>query len=179
MRKRYYGRRRSYNRDKYSIEHTGVTVPGYTAESTNGWTVYEATSSTAQSIQRAETIVPATSIQGMRKVKHLTISLTTFQEGSTPGILYALVYVPEGYDPQPFTIPNTSSVSASLYSANQYIMSSGIIDFNAGPQRISSHLSRNLNSGDRIVLLLALPQVGDTFIIQPIFAEVTYAITLQ
>ena len=175
MRRRYYGRRRSYNRDKYSIEHTGVTVPGYTAESTNGWTVYEATSSTAQSIQRAETIVPATSIQGMRKVKHLTISLTTFQEGSTPGILYALVYVPEGYDPQPFTIPNTSTVSASLYSANQYIMSSGIIDFNAGPQRISSRLSRNLNSGDRIMLLFStVSDAGSTLL-----AEVTYAVTLQ
>ena len=177
MRRRYYGRRKSYNRDKYSIEHTNIVVPAFGGQGLNGWTAYEATDTDLASYQYNINVVPPTDIQGMRKIKHLTISFTVVGETITPGIEYALVYVPEGYEPQKLRIPNfaNSINGVSAYSANQYIMSMGILDFNAGPQRISSHLSRNLNSGDRIMLLFStVSDAGSTLL-----AEVTYAVTLQ
>ena len=179
MRRRNYARHRAYNRDKYSIEHTNIMVPGFSDTALNGWTAYEATDTDLASYQYNINVVPPTDMQGMRKVKHLIISFTSVTETLAPGIEYALVFVPEGYDPQKLRIPNINQSinGVSAYSANQYIMSMGILDFNAGPQRISSRLSRNLNSGDRIMLLLstvAVPGASNAFL-----AEVTYAITLQ
>ena len=178
MRKRYYGRRQTYNRDKYSVEHTNIAVPGFSSTSLNGWTAYEATDTDLASRQYEINIVPPSDLQGMRKVKHLTISATATYENEAPAIEYVLVYVPEGYEPQRVRIPNVANgiSGISAYDANQYIMSMGILDFNAGPQRIHTRLSRNLNSGDRIMLILVTTQSG---LESSMLAQVTYAVTLQ
>ncbi len=87
---RRYARRqnwRSSNRDKYSVETTAGRIPT-TNTATNG--LY----------QSATAIVPPTTIQGMRKVKHITISLTDVKD--TEEIFWAIVYVPQGTQPTLF-----------------------------------------------------------------------------
>ncbi len=71
---RRYARRqnwRSSNRDKYSVETTAGQL-NTSSTATNG--LY----------QSATTIVSPSTIQGMRKVKHITISLT---DTTTSGII--------------------------------------------------------------------------------------------
>ena len=157
-RRRYY---RSGNKDKYSVEHTSF-ISRLTVGTTN-----------------SVSIVPSTAIRGMRKVKHLTVSLSnSSSDDNLAGVRWALVYVPEGYTPQAFNIPTLENPSVDLYAANQFVMSCGVVDFTAGPARIRTPLSRNLNSGDQIVLLLSPFFVGGTGNLD-VSGVVSYAITLQ
>ena len=174
MPRRYY-RRRIVNKDKYSIEQTAIrTAP------INSWTTVAAIPpNIAQSKQFKIPILAPTDMQGMRKVKHLTFTISNSEWPNTEAeaILYALVYVPQGYSPQDINFPAPNS-AVQLYDANQYVMSSGALDFSGGPLRIRTPLSRNLNSGDSIYLILASPyyqtEKDNIFTI-----EVKYAITLQ
>lgn len=156
---RFY-RKRSFRRgpkDKYSVENKAgaITFPNTT---TNNW------------YQSTVNVVPPTSVEGMRKVKHVTVSLCA-PAGDTGCIAYALVYVPEGYNTNPLF-----SSASSLYEPNQFVMQCGLMDFNAGPIRISSPISRNLNSGDSIWLVVGTQSVGGGFSLN-YFCK--YAITLQ
>ena len=166
---RRYRRRRFGNKDKYSVEHTSVRT-----STSDQWTTVAASSVSAASYQTYHTIVEATDLQGMRKVKHLTI--TASNAGATQSVLYyVLAYVPQGYDPQQIYMPLANS-SVDTYPANQYVMSCGWLDFDGGPLRIRTPLSRNLNSGDRIVLILGAYQPSNaTYFV----FDVTYAISLQ
>ena len=107
------------NRDKYSVEQTGLyfTIPA--SDPVNG--LYQA----------ASLVVPTSATQGMRKVKHLTVSLTPTQ---TADIYWALVFVPEGYNPNAL-FPAGSVNGNPMYEPNQYVMNCGIVDPNAGPVR--------------------------------------------
>ena len=148
-------KRRHYrrgNRDKYSVEQTAGNITLTSGQQTN--------------IQ----VVSNSSIQGMRKVKHLTISVggisgQGIDEGSC---FWALVYVPQGTQPN-----NMSLVGSNMYEPNQFVMNCGVFDFSAGPTRISSPLSRNLNSGDSIYLVV-VPNVNVNM-----GYVVRYAVTLQ
>ena len=147
------------NRDKYSVEQTGLmfTVPG--EPPVNG--LY----------QTAVLVVPASTTQGMRKVKHLTVNLTP---GHTVDLYWALVFVPEGYNPNAL-FPAGSVNGNPMYEPNQYVMNCGVCDPNAGPVRVSSRISRNLNSGDRIYLIVGAPSSTSPVV----NGVVRYAITLQ
>ena len=105
----------------------------------------------------------------MRKVKHVTVTVSsTEQEGL---IWWALVYVPQGTNPNPMQVgPN----ALSLYEPNQFVMAAGLSDLTAGPVRIRSPVSRNLNSGDAIYLVYGM-DVQAAYV----SALVEYAITLQ
>lgn len=148
--KRKYYRRG--NRDKYSVEQTAGNASLTSGQQTN------------------ISVVPSTNIGGMRKVKHLTISVggisgTGVDEGSC---FWALVYVPQGTQPSLMSL-----VGSSMYEPNQFVMNCGVFDLSAGPTRITSRLSRNLNSGDSIYLLLVPNQnVNMGYVVR-------YAITLQ
>jgi len=154
MGRKYYKKYRG-NRDKYSVEQQAgtLTIPA-----------------TAQAYA---TVVPDTAIQGMRKVKHLTISMAAAESSDQAGpwSYWCLVYVPQG------TTPNTMNLTGTtgMYEPNQFVMNCGVVDFSAGPCRISSRLSRNLNSGDKIVLIMSNP------LTTPRNYEyvVRYAVTLQ
>ena len=169
MVRRYYRRTpRSNNRDKYSVENTACTTPP-----TSSWTPVPASGDLTQaSRQFPITIVPATDVQGMRKVKHLTIS---FSSEADTRLFYALVYVPGGYEPSFINFPALGQ-SISLYEPNQFVMSSGCLDFTGGPLRIRSPLARNLNSGDSIYLLVAKKEDDPS---TTLFINCQYAITLQ
>ena len=158
MPKYYYKKKYYYrgSRDKYSVEQT----------------VGSATTA-AEGATTSQTIVPPATFQGMRKVKHLTISMGTGGAGSGSMLLWALVYVPEGTVPG--ALNYVSGGASVLYNPNQFVMGCGIFDFDAGPQRVHCPLSRNLNSGDQIMLLVrGLDSVGINYTY-----VVRYAITLQ
>lgn len=133
-------------RAKYSIE-TATSNTALIAMTDSGTTKYGQT-----------VVVPATTIQGMRKVKHMQITVVMQHNddvnawaGGAP-ILWALVYAPQG-SPENLEAPK---VDGSVYEPNQFVIASGIADSNAGPVRINTPLARNLNSGDRIVLVYRL-----------------------
>ena len=168
MPRKYY--KRTYNKDKYSIE-----ITNFRTDQVSNWTSITGDGSdTADSFQSNYVIVPASDTQGMRKVKHLTISIGNTVANANAPIYYAIVYVPQGTDPLPIRTPLTG-VSCNAYVANQFVMSCGSVDFDAGPTRIYTRISRNLNSGDRIMLVLA-STLGGSAIYQ---GTVKYAITLQ
>lgn len=98
-------------------------------------------------------VVPATATEGTRKVKNITVTATVPIPFEAP-IYWALVYVPEGTTPGGLSIATTASDPTSLYEPNQFVMNCGIADSNAGPIRFWSPLARNLNDGDRIILLV-------------------------
>lgn len=159
-RRRYRG-----SRDKYSVEQTATVA------------VVPAATATAPG-QSGIVIVPPTATQGMRKVKHITVSLAQPGQVSTANaptsVFWALVYVPQGTGVGTLNIG--TNAPADFYEPNQFVMNAGVIDFEAGPARISTKLSRNLNSGDQIALLLA-----NTVSTSPVGVQavVRYAITLQ
>ena len=173
---RRYFRRRSANRDKYSIEQTNIVT-----SATNAWPPVEVPvedTTRQNSKQFAIPIVNPLDTQGMRKVKHLTVSIANAGAGAeSTSLFYAIVFVPQGYEPQPISYP-AAGYAVNNYEANQFVMSSGVLDFSAGPCRIRSPLSRNLNSGDRIYLILAVSSAASSD--KTAFsAQVQYAITLQ
>ena len=150
---------KSYNRDKYSKENfrTEVTTG---ANLVNG--LY----------QGGQVIVPPTTTQGMRKVKHITVGLakqSSDTEFTEHPFHWALVYVPEGYTANPI-----GAAGGSLYEPNQYVMACGVIDPDAGPIRIRSPIARNLNSGDSISLV-----IGSLLQTKAYVGVVSYAVTLQ
>ena len=141
------------SRDKYSVEQYAGTLG--TNESGAGGTI----------------VVPAVQLQGMRKVKHLTVSMATgATSGSASVLYYALVYVPQGTGVGSL---NTSGTGQEMYEPNQFVMTCGVFDFDGGPLKIHCPISRNLNSGDSIALVI---QTTGGFTYNYV---VRYAVTLQ
>lgn len=163
MPRRY--RRRNFSRKKYSVEQCNLITLS------SSWNSVAAGTSTQASRQAYFPIVPATEVQGMRKCKHFTL---TFSSSVTAIYYYVLVYVPEGYEPNPIGFPE-NEVVVSCYEPNQYVLSQGWLDFDGGPLRIRSILSRNLNSGDSIYLLLGTTNTT----VGTLAISVKYAITLH
>ena len=158
------------NRDKYSVEQKAFTTTLATIA--------------GSSRQAAIQIVPPSGTEGMRKVKHLTCSLTPYQD-HVPGDAYgggffwALVYVPEGYSVNGLNIGSPSAVPSSLYEPSSFVLGSGISDSTAGPIRVSTPLSRNLNSGDAIYLVVGVYTSSASGVTPTVQGVVKYAITLQ
>ena len=123
-------------RDKYSIQQRAVAA-------------------VAANQTSAVDIVPATTTEGMRKVKHLTVSLTQIATSNAESNLFwALVYVPQGTTAGALNIATAGATPGSMYRPNQFVMNCGVVDPSAGPIRMSSPISRNLNDGDKITLLI-------------------------
>ena len=102
-------------------------------------------------------IVPALNgPAGPRKVKNFTISLNAdYQQGSSinqngRGFGYVLVYVPKS------TIVSTPDYNGpdAVYEPSQYVISCGMVSTESNPIRIRSSMSRILNEGDSIHLVL-------------------------
>ena len=128
------------------------------------------------------TIVPPTNIEGMRKVKNISIQLSYRSQYTIDGVVYnqeeqrilwAIVYVPKGSEPGQISITN-----GVFYSPPQFIMASGIYDCDqpGNSSRIFTPLSRNLNEGDGIAFIYR-PLKSLHF--EQLSAVINYAITLQ
>jgi len=130
MAPKYY-KRKYKSGDKYSVENHAFVI------------------TTNASGDGGQIVVPSTTLQGMRKVKHLTLSMAAPAGTANLDVFWALVYVPQG------TGVGTLNISGGdMYEPNQYVMSTGIFDFNGGPLRVHCPLARNLNSGDSIALII-------------------------
>ena len=148
---RYY-KRRYYRsgvggRDKYCVRQEAGQI--VTSSAGGGYAV----------------IVDPADVEGMRKVKHINISLAS---STTANMYWAIVYVPSGS-----TVQALSPSTGTFYPTPQYVMSCGVWDHDSGPNRIYSRLSRNLNPGDAIYLVVQA-NANSAF-----NYCATYAITLQ
>lgn len=144
-----YRRRRAYGRKrKYNIENRPVSFQSPLGEE-NGYH------------QNQIPIVPPSTIEGVRQVARMTVTLTAATvEGNIegPNLYWALVYIPEGAVTSALFPNNTT-----LFQPSNYVLASGIADTNAGPIRISSRLRKNLNASDQIYLLTATRSGGFTY----------------
>ena len=107
----------------------------------------------------------------MRKIKHLTVSVASEADQ----------VLSTGYRVcSSGTVPGNINVGATgasgMYEPNQFVMNCGVVDPSAGPIRFTSPVSRNLNDGDAIYLLVRNTnnQAAVTY-----NTVVRYAITLQ
>lgn len=151
-----YGRRgysRSYRRG-YS---RSVKPVKYSNETYNSNVTYLYDGSTPST--RYITLIDAISQTGMRKVKNFTLNITQSPVyGSNQSIksvssfVYALVYLPDGVSATALNVGSGQN-SVSLYEPNQNIIMSGVCSSDNGQLRLSTRLARNLNSGDKILLL--------------------------
>ena len=121
---RRFFRKRYQSKDKYSIEQTLINTPASTE-----WELLPAIGSLAATRQVAYSILPPTDVQGMRKVKHFTLSFTATVD--VQPFYYALVFVPSGYNPQRVNLP-TEGIAIDAYDANQFVLSQGVLDFSGG-----------------------------------------------
>ena len=105
--------------------------------------------------QGGSNVVPASTTQGTRTVSNFDITVPT-PFGSSSGVsevYWALVYCPQGETVNSL-FAASGSPEGSLYEPNQYVLASGISDSSAGPIRIKSRMSRKLQSGDFISLVI-------------------------
>ena len=130
MPRRYYKRTRT-SRKKYSIQQKAF--------------FFNAAPSSTTSVE----IVPSYYCGGYEEGQACDCELFNF---TCYPFYWALVYVPQGTTPGALNIAATGD-ETSLYEPNQFVMNCGIADPDAGPIRIWSPLARNLNDGDRILLL--------------------------
>jgi len=145
MAKRTYRQRRRFRRkNKYNLEQNPGRIPnsawnqGILDEQFNSNVFTE--------------VVPSTNIEGVRKVKNLSVMLSTLPAETTAqfnaSIYWALVYVPEGL------APNFLHDVGDLYQPSQWVLNTGIVNTVQNRTRIYTPLSKNLNKGDRIFLVL-------------------------
>ena len=118
-------------------------------------------------------LVPATTLEGMRKVKHLMVNLTIDPDSVGP-MWWAIVYVPQGTTVGSINV-TTSASATGMYEPNQFVMNCGIADPTAGPIRFSSPVARNLNDGDAIALVVRHTNSAA----RTVMGTCRYAITLQ
>lgn len=114
------------------------------------------------------TVISAIDQQGVRKCKNFELTLTGTPfvpnaEGPSQVVplFWALVYVPQGTEPSQINI-GSYEAPASLYEPNQNVIMSGCWpgDLTA-PYVKRTRLARNLNSGDSIAFVLAIPPFRD------------------
>jgi len=153
-----YARRSRGGRDKYSMENRfiNITVTDQGTENVEPLVRY----------QGIWTLVPATTVQGMRKVKHITLQLASSQ---TERFFYAVVYVPNATTPNQIGLVAYPNI---LYEPSQFLMGAGRVDPDAGTNRIRIPTSRNLNEGDQVVLIVGMNGTSEK-----IEGMATYAIT--
>nr|QCF59311.1 hypothetical protein 2 [Kirkovirus sp.] len=122
------------------------------------------------SMQQTGSIIPSTTVQGQRKVKNMSIDLavgSTTVSGGTPAengtfstpVLFAVVYHPEGTVVNEM---NTSHLTSSGVLTQTYVPEQNIIFMRMlSPIEGSIHcqipLSRNINAGDSIDLIVYHP----------------------
>lgn len=147
--RRYYRRSRAPRR-KYETSRNFIAL---------------ALTTTTQSQQE---IVAASTLPGVRKLKHLRVQLgltgAKNESGAAIGdyqllMPWALVYVPQGESP---SLMNLTAVASPFYQPANHVLASGVYDPSDGSGfRARVPFSKNLNSGDRVFFISTIiPGVG-------------------
>lgn len=98
-------------------------------------------------------LVPASETEGVRKVKHISADISYLMEAAnTTVVYYAIVYVPEG------TLLTKLRTTGDLYRPSSYVLGTGLINMGVPKAKIYTRLSKNLNAGDKIVLIFGTQQ---------------------
>ena len=158
-------------RDRYSVEQSSVRFALTPVAVNNGAIVARSGGDIGISFP----VVPYTGAQGMRKVKHLTVTCTLASPALANAtnnplpnipITWALVYFPQpggnlatAYAGFPGVGNQNQAVFQTLYEPNQHVISCGIAQVGS-PIRISTPLARNLNSNDQIYLTMLVQNAG-------------------
>lgn len=161
-RRRYYPITRSLKAVKYSSENF-----------TNTFNI-----DLAVPKQYEITYVYGSEVGGMRKVKNFTAN---FDTNSAIPFLFALVFVPQGTTIGQLNLPIEDSshnpLAGSLYEPNQNVILAGSF---GGPgtshSRYFTRLARNLNSGDRIILIYRCTFHPDESTIANVLSQISFAI---
>ena len=111
------------------------------------------------STQGQQEIVAASTLPGVRKLKHLKVQLALTGAKTESGAVgdyqlvmpWALVYVPQGESP---SLMNLTTVSSPFYQPANHVLASGVYDPSDG-SGFSARVpfSKNLNSGDRVFFI--------------------------
>ena len=125
--RRPYKRPRYGKRDKYSIQQK-ASVATVAANKTS-----------------VVDIVPATTTEGMRKVKHLTCNLTQVTAtgvsgGAESNLFWALVYVPQGTTAGALNVATAGATQAGPYSRSYQ----DLLSYLSQPQRRRQDLSSSV-----------------------------------
>ena len=150
-RKSYSSRR--YKKVRYSNETSTFNINTNIAQaSTASFPTYNGS--------LGKTLVSAAQIQGTRKVKNMTLSISTTQI-SVP-VLCTVVYVPQGTEASNLSVNGSGTTDpSSLYEPNQNVIMQFVLNpvYATGEgscvQRFKTRLARNLDSGDSIKLVMA------------------------
>jgi hypothetical protein len=113
----------------------------------------------------ASVVVAASTAQGVRKVKNPTLRIVTNAPSPATPLLWALVYSPQGFPTSALKLTSSTGGDApvSIFEPNQNVIMSGWLNAlgSHDPVTFRSGLTRNLDSGDQIFLLLANPSSSD------------------
>lgn len=133
------------------------------------------------------TLITAIDQQGVRKCKNFELTLAgggwvhnDAQSTTTlEPIIWALVYVPQGTTASEISLGSPDG-AASLYEPNQNVIMSGLWPGDlTSPYVKKTRLARNLNSGDKIELVMAVPGMNtqDTQATKELAVSLNYAIS--
>ena len=149
-----------YKKVRYSSETTSLNVTD---------TIAANAMSTFPFVQgpptyKGMTLVTPASIQGTRKVKNMTLSVSS--TGNRVPLLCAIVYVPQGTLASDVMPGPLNLTGASLYEPNQNVIMQFVMNpigtsgEGSNVQVFRTKLARNLDSGDSIVFV-AVPAKAD------------------
>jgi hypothetical protein len=95
-------------------------------------------------------VVGPTPTLGVRKAKNFKLDMVG--DSAIPSY-WAILYIPEGINPDTgLTVGGVTAAGSSIYEPNQHVIMFGVCSSGSPVHQFSS-LSRNLNSGDQIVLV--------------------------
>ena len=172
---RYYRRtRRSYKKQRYSNETSIFNIVSHLDAN-------QAPTYPTFNNKIGYSLVPSTTVQGTRKVKNMTLSISA-SSLATP-MVGAVVYVPAGTNCSTIAHPAANGDPASLYEPNQNVIQQFVLNpveadslVNTTVQRFRTRLARNLESGDEIRLVLSPLYASDSAYDAKVSGSFNYAI---
>lgn len=100
-------------------------------------------------------LVKDADVAGMRKVKNVSIRLSGRSDNAAGMALVALIYVPEGFPNDSLQLNAPVNAATSMFEPNQNVIAAGTFSYeNTTPVFIGNRLARNLNSNDKLILLI-------------------------
>lgn len=151
-----------YKKVRYSSETTSLNVAAQIPS--NAMPTIPATAPGVAPAAKGMTLVTPAQIQGTRKVKNMTLSVSS--TGNRVPLLCAIVYVPQGTLASDLMPGPNNLNGASLYEPNQNVIMQfvmnpiGTTGEGSNVQVFRTKLARNLDSGDSIVFV-AVPAKAD------------------
>ena len=108
-------------------------------------------------LQVAAITYTADDAQTVRSIK-LDVGLTTNAEGLVTGVPYALVRVPEGYNPNSIVYP---AIADDMYNPTEQVLISGVLTDGSVEDHKYNSYGRKMKAGDRMILIVYNPSTTE------------------